>query len=236
MRKVTKQELLQLAKTGNTLVIVGDDFKGSILDYAPIRNRVTMVTMVEEHNDFTCDLVINKDPEADEVGDYICPYGSPPIEMPDIGNYYGGLQVWEADGKFFWCIEDWDSYQVSHTEMGVEIPESLYKELLAHFHKDKPERDREEEIQEAQAKAQAAEFTATRVAEAQKTALAKQEYRKNNPICDYATPALMLQGYYDGHVDREAMLRTFDEASVYHVVCDVTGMITLGMIALDGAN
>ena len=47
-------------------------------------------------------------------------------------------------------------------------------------------------------------------------------------VCDYATPALMLQGYYDGHVDRDAMLRTFDEASVCHVVCDVTGMITLG--------
>jgi len=108
MIKVTKQGLIQLAENGNTVVIVGDDFKGSILDYAPIRNRVTMVTMVEEH-----------------------------IDMPD-----------------------------------------------------------------------------TRM-------------EKDNPISEYATPALMLQGYYDGHVDRDAMLRTFDEASVYHVVCDVTGLITL---------
>ena len=47
-------------------------------------------------------------------------------------------------------------------------------------------------------------------------------------VCGYATPELMLQGYYDGHVDRDTVLRTFDEASVCHVVCDVTGMISLG--------
>tara|TARA_R100001377_G_scaffold19396_1_gene10152 strand:- start:1031 stop:1339 length:309 start_codon:yes stop_codon:yes gene_type:complete len=66
--KVTKQELLQLALAGNTVVIVGDDFKGSILDYAPIRNRVMMVTLVEEH-----------DAEADEVGDY--------IKADEVGDY-----------------------------------------------------------------------------------------------------------------------------------------------------
>lgn len=149
------------------------------------------------------------------------------IVMHDIGNSYGNLDVWEADGKFFWDIGDYDSEQYSLAERGNEIPESLYKELLAHYHKDKPERDREEAIQEAlhdeRIKAQAAEW----VVWAEEKRAAKQEYRKNNPICDYATPALMLQGYYDGHVDRDAMLRTFNEASVYHVVCDVTGMITL---------
>jgi len=69
MTKVTKQELLQLAMAGNTVVIVGDDFKGSILDYAPIRNRIMMVTLVEEHNGA----------EADEVGDY--------IKADEVGDY-----------------------------------------------------------------------------------------------------------------------------------------------------
>ena len=150
------------------------------------------------------------------------------IEMHGIGNTYGCMQVWETDGKFFWYIEDYDSHKFSLAERGEEIPESLYKELLAHYHKDKPERDREEAMQEAirkgQAKAQAEEFAATRVA----SELAKQEYRKNNPICDYATPALMLEGYYAGDVDRDALLRTFGETGVEHTVCDVTGMITLG--------
>jgi len=150
------------------------------------------------------------------------------ILMHDIGNTYGCMQVWETDGKFFWYIEDYDSHKFSLAERGEEIPESLYKELLAHYHKDKPERDREEAMQEAirkgQAKAQAGEFAATRVA----SELAKQEYRKNNPICDYATPALMLEGYYAGDVDRDALLRTFEETGIEHTVCDVTGMITLG--------
>ena len=150
------------------------------------------------------------------------------IEMHGIGNTYGCMQVWETDGKFFWYIEDYDSHKFSLAERGEEIPESLYKELLAHYHKDKSARDREEAIQEAlhaeRSKAQAAEWATW----AEEDRTAKALYRKNNPICDYATPELMLKGYYDGHVDRCALLRTFDEASVYHVVCNVTGMITLG--------
>ena len=149
-------------------------------------------------------------------------------EMHDIGNTYGGLHFYETGGKFFWYIEDYDSYKLSLAERGEEIPESLYRELLAHYYEDKPERDREEAIQLSRAlessKAQAEQW----VVWAEEEKAAKELYRKNNPICDYATPALMLQGYYDGHVARDTMLRTFDEASVYHVVCDVTGMITLG--------
>ena len=154
------------------------------------------------------------------------------ILMHDIGNTYGGMRVYTRDGKFFWDIEDYDTPALdergNETLDGSEIPESLYKELLAHYHKDKSARDREEAIQEAlhaeRSKAQAAEFAAIRVA----SELAKQEYRKNNPICDYATPALMLEGYYAGDVDRDALLRTFEETSIEHTVCDVTGMITLG--------
>ena len=149
------------------------------------------------------------------------------IEMHDVGNSYGNLDVWEADGKFFWDIGDYDSHRYSLAERGNEIPESLYKELLAHFHKDKSARDREEAMQgailEGQAKAQAEEFAAIRVA----SELAKQEYRKNNPICDYATPKLMLEGYYAGKVDRDALLRTLEETGIEHTLCDVTGLIEL---------
>ena len=150
------------------------------------------------------------------------------IEMHDVGNSYGSLDVWEADGKFFWHIQDYDSHKYSLAERGQEIPESLYKELLAHYHKDKTERDREEVAREAirkgQAKAQAEEWAIW----AEEDRAAKALYRKKNPICDYATPALMLEGYYAGNVDRTALLLTFHKTGIEHTVCDVTGMITLG--------
>ena len=153
------------------------------------------------------------------------------IVMHDVGNTYGSMRVYTQGGKFFWDVEDYDTPTLddvgNETLEGSEIPESLYKELLAHYYKDKRSRTREEAMQEVlqakRVKAQAEQW----VVWAEEEKAAKELYLKNNPICDYATPALMLQGYYDGHVDRDAMLRTFNEASVYHVVCDVTGMITL---------
>lgn len=42
-----------------------------------------------------------------------------------IGNYYGSLEVKEEDGKFFWSIEDHYGHDWE------EIPESLYRELIA---------------------------------------------------------------------------------------------------------
>ena len=153
------------------------------------------------------------------------------IVMHDVGNTYGSMRVYTQGGKFFWDIEDYDTPALddlgNETLEGSEIPESLYRELLAHYYKNKPERDREEAMQEVlqakRVKAQAEE----RLVRKEEEKAAKELYRKNNPIRDYATPKLMLMGYYHGLVDRDAMLRTFDEASVYHVVCDVTGMITL---------
>ena len=75
------------------------------------------------------------------------------ILIHGIGNTYGGMRVYTRDGKFFWDNEDYDPPALdergNETLDGSEIPESLYKELLAHYHKDKPERDREEAIQEA---------------------------------------------------------------------------------------
>lgn len=31
------------------------------------------------------------------------------FQMKDIGNYHGGLNVKEDDGKYFWAIENYDS-------------------------------------------------------------------------------------------------------------------------------
>ncbi len=44
----------------------------------------------------------------------------------NIGNYYGGLEVKEEDGKFYWSIENWDGSEWE------EITETLYRALLAH--------------------------------------------------------------------------------------------------------
>lgn len=49
-------------------------------------------------------------------------------DLTDIGyicNYYGGLAVVEVEGKYYWAIKNWDGW---HWE---EIPETLYKELIA---------------------------------------------------------------------------------------------------------
>ena len=42
-----------------------------------------------------------------------------------IGNYYGSLHVKEEDGKFSWSIENFSGHSWE------EIPESLYRELIA---------------------------------------------------------------------------------------------------------
>ena len=47
-------------------------------------------------------------------------------EIGGIGNYYGGLNVKEEDGRYFWSIENYDGHNWE------EIPESIYAELLAY--------------------------------------------------------------------------------------------------------
>lgn len=42
-----------------------------------------------------------------------------------IGNYYGGLSVKEEAGRFYWSIENYSG------DDWEEIPESLYRELMA---------------------------------------------------------------------------------------------------------
>ena len=46
------------------------------------------------------------------------------IAVGDIGNYYGGLNIKESEGKFFWSIENYDGYDWE------EIPEYLYQTLI----------------------------------------------------------------------------------------------------------
>jgi hypothetical protein len=49
------------------------------------------------------------------------------FEMKDVGNYYGGLNVKEESGEYFWAIENYDGIDFE------KIPKSLYDELLKHY-------------------------------------------------------------------------------------------------------
>jgi hypothetical protein len=44
--------------------------------------------------------------------------------MFDIGNYYGGLEVKEEDGKYLWGIGNYDGTEFE------EIPKYLYDALI----------------------------------------------------------------------------------------------------------
>ncbi len=46
------------------------------------------------------------------------------MDIGNIGNYYGGLEVKEEDGKFFWGIENYDGTYFE------EIPQYLYDALV----------------------------------------------------------------------------------------------------------
>jgi hypothetical protein len=47
------------------------------------------------------------------------------MQIGNIGNYYGVLEVKEEEGHFYWGIENWNG---THYQ---EIPKSLYDELIA---------------------------------------------------------------------------------------------------------
>lgn len=51
------------------------------------------------------------------------------FSVPDIGNYYGGLELAENDEKYYWCIENYDT-DLGNIRHYQEIPESLYRELI----------------------------------------------------------------------------------------------------------
>ena len=46
------------------------------------------------------------------------------MDIGEIGNYYGCLQVKEEGGEYFWAIENWDGHYWE------KIPKALYDELL----------------------------------------------------------------------------------------------------------
>lgn len=46
------------------------------------------------------------------------------VEIGEVGNYYGCLTVKKENGKFYWCVENWDGF---HWD---EIPEYLYEALM----------------------------------------------------------------------------------------------------------
>lgn len=46
------------------------------------------------------------------------------MEIGNIGNYYGGLEVKEENGKYYWGIGDWDGI------CWDEIPVWLYNTLV----------------------------------------------------------------------------------------------------------
>lgn len=45
------------------------------------------------------------------------------VKVGGIGNYYGGLNIAEINGKFYWAIEDYSVFDVE------EIPQYLFATL-----------------------------------------------------------------------------------------------------------
>lgn len=50
-----------------------------------------------------------------------------------ISNYYGGLNVKESNGSYYWCIENYDGVILSRWE---EIPKYLF-DALNNFEKER---------------------------------------------------------------------------------------------------
>ena len=48
------------------------------------------------------------------------------IEIKEIQNYYGGLNISTHGDRFYWCVEGYSGFDWK------EIPESLYVEILKH--------------------------------------------------------------------------------------------------------
>lgn len=50
-------------------------------------------------------------------------------EIEHIGNYYGYLNVMTLDGKFYWCIENYNT-DFENLEDWEEITEELYTSII----------------------------------------------------------------------------------------------------------
>lgn len=52
-------------------------------------------------------------------------------QIGNISNYYGGLNVIEKDGKYYWLIENYDT-DFNDLREWEEISKSLYNQLIKH--------------------------------------------------------------------------------------------------------
>ena len=53
-----------------------------------------------------------------------------------IGNYYGYLNVMTLDGKFYWCIENYNT-DLENLEDWEEINEELYNSIITFYNSKK---------------------------------------------------------------------------------------------------
>lgn len=51
------------------------------------------------------------------------------IEIDSIGNDYGCLNLMTLNGKFYWCIEDWDT-DFDDLDYWIEINEEIYNAII----------------------------------------------------------------------------------------------------------
>ena len=52
------------------------------------------------------------------------------IEIDEIGNYYGCLNVLSYNNKFYWLIEDWNTDK-QDINSWIEIPRDLFLKLVS---------------------------------------------------------------------------------------------------------
>lgn len=52
-------------------------------------------------------------------------------QIGNISNYYGGLNVMEKGGKYYWLIENYDT-NFNDLREWEEISKSLYNQLIKH--------------------------------------------------------------------------------------------------------
>ena len=52
-------------------------------------------------------------------------------EIYGVTNYYGGLNVMTLKGKYYWCVENYDT-DFDDLSQWKEMPSSLYNEIIKH--------------------------------------------------------------------------------------------------------
>ena len=57
-------------------------------------------------------------------------------EIQLIGNYYGCLNVMTLDGKFYWCVENYDT-NFENLNDWQEISEEIYNSIIKYYNSKK---------------------------------------------------------------------------------------------------